>query len=585
MSQSSNSQAIGPRYKWIALSNTTLGVLMATINSNIVLISLPAIFDGIGINPLDPSQTNYLLWMLLGYMVVMATLLVTFGRISDMFGRVRMYNLGFAVFTVGSILLFLTPGTGDTAALEMIIFRIIQAIGGSFLFANSTAILTDAFPARQRGMAMGINQVAAIVGSILGLILGGVLAAVNWRLVFLVSVPFGIFGTVWAYMKLRETAQVNRNQKIDWLGNITFFVGLIVLLLGLTYGIEPYGDAATGWGNPFVIGAIVFGLLLLIAFVFIELRVPDPMFRLSLFKYRAFSIGIFSNFLSSLARGGLQFMLIIWLQGIWLPLHGYSFEDTPLWAGIYMLPMMVGMIVVGPISGLLSDRMGAKTLATLGLLVQVLGFILLTLLPADFNYLWFAALLALMGLAQGLFSVPNTTALMNSAPANQRGAAAGMNSTSQNAASVISMAIFFSIVTLGLAAALPTTLSTGLTQAGLPTATANQIAHLPPIAALFGAFLGYNPMATLIPAPVLHQLSAASQANLLGKTFFPNLISSPFMVGLHAAFYISAGLCLIAMISSLMRGKQFIHGESEDDITIEAQPKKAILAQHGANQT
>ncbi len=578
MAQNSNSVVLGPRYKWIALSNTTLGVLMATINSNIVLISLPSIFNGIGINPLDSSKTNYLLWMLLGYMVVMATLLVTFGRISDMFGRVKMYNLGFAIFTLASVLLFLTPGKGDTAALELILFRVLQAVGGSFLFANSTAILTDAFPVHERGMAMGINQVAAIVGSILGLILGGVLAAINWRLVFLVNVPFGLFGTVWAYLKLKEVAKINKNQHIDWLGNITFFFGLIVLLLGLTYGIEPYGASPTGWGNPLVIAAIGIGVLLLVSFVFIELRVPDPMFRLTLFKSRAFSIGILTNFLSSLSRGGLQFMLIIWLQGVWLPLHGYSFADTPLWAGIYMLPMMAGMIIVGPISGILADRMGAKTLATLGLFAQVVGFILLTFLPANFNYLWFALLLALMGLAQGLYSVPNTTALMNSAPADQRGAASGMNSTATNAASVVSMAVFFSIVTLGLASTLPKTLSVGLMHAGLPSAISNQIAHLPPIAALFAAFLGYNPMATLIPPAVLHQLPALSQANLLGKTFFPTLISSPFMTGLSATFYISALLCLIATVASLLRGKQYIYkDEKESDTSLYALEEEPVL--------
>jgi EmrB/QacA subfamily drug resistance transporter len=578
MSQNKQSAAIGPRYKWVALSNTTLGVLMATINSNIVLIALPAIFNGIGINPLDPSQTNYLLWMLLGYMVITATLLVTMGRISDMLGRVRLYNLGFAIFTIASILLFLTPGRGDVAAMEMIIFRLIQAVGGSLLQANSTAILTDAFPTSQRGMALGINQVAAIVGSILGLILGGVLSAINWRFVFLVSVPFGIFGTVWAYMKLRELSQPNRQQKIDWLGNATFFVGLIVLMLGLTYGIMPYGNAATGWGNPFVLGAVALGVILLILFVFVELHVPDPMFRLTLFRVRAFSIGNICNFLSSLSRGGLQFMLIIWLQGVWLPLHGYSFADTPLWAGIYMLPMMFGMIVIGPISGTLADRVGSKVLATTGLFVQMAGFLLLTLLPANFDYVWFAVLLALMGLAQGLFSVPNTTALMNSVPPDQRGAASGMNATALNASSVISMTAFFTIVTLGLAAALPSALSVGLMQAGLAANVANQIAHLPPISALFAAFLGYNPMATLIPTAALHQLSAAAQANLLGKSFFPNLISAPFMVGLHAAFYISAFLCLVAAIASLMRGKTYVYGQAEPAKTAEVRREKPAFA-------
>ncbi len=558
----SGSVTVGPRYKWVALSNTTLGILMATINANIVLIALPAIFNGIGINPLAPGETNYLLWMLLGYMVVTATLLVTFGRISDMFGRVRLYNLGFAIFTAASILLFLTPGKGNTAALELIIFRMIQAIGGSFLQANSTAILTDAFPVRQRGTAMGINLVAGIIGSVLGLILGGILAAINWRYVFLVNVPFGLFGTVWAYLKLRETSQPNKGQKIDWLGNITFFVGLVVLLLALTYGIEPYGSAPVGWSSPYVIAGIIVGVLLLALFVFIETRVPDPMFRLHLFKVRAFSIGAFCNFLSGLARAGLQFMLIIWLQGIWLPLHGYSYADTPLWAGIYILPMLVGSIIFGPISGVLSDRIGAKLLATAGLFLQMVGFLLLTLLPANFDYIWFAVLLALMGLAQGLFQVPNTTSLMNSVPADQRGTASGMNATTTNAASVMSLAVFFSIVTLGLAASLPATLSAGLIHAGLPATISNQIAHLPPIAALFAAFLGYNPMATLVPKAALQLLPQASQANILGKSFFPNLISGPFMTGLHAVFYLAAALCLISAIASLFRGKRFVYGET-----------------------
>ena len=573
----SSTVAVGPRYKWVALSNTTLGVLMATINANIVLIALPAIFNGIGINPLAPGETNYLLWMLLGYMVVTATLLVTFGRISDMLGRVRLYNLGFAIFTVASILLFLTPGKGNTAALELIVFRMIQAVGGSFLQANSTAILTDAFPPQQRGTAMGINQIAGIVGSVLGLILGGLLAAINWRLIFLVNVPFGIFGTVWAYLKLREISLPNKNQHIDWLGNITFFVGLVVLLLGLTYGIEPYGSAPVGWGNPWVISGVVIGIVLLVLFVFIETRVPDPMFRLSLFKTRPFSIGALCNFLSSLARAGLQFMLIIWLQGIWLPLHGYAFADTPLWAGIYILPMLVGSVIFGPVSGVLADRFGSKTLATVGLFTQAAGFLLLTLLPANFNYIWFAIFLFIMGLSQGLFTVPNTTSLMNSVPASQRGTASGMNATTTNAASVMSLAVFFSIITLGLAAALPTTLSSGLIHAGLPAAPSNAISHLPPIAALFGAFLGYNPMQTLIPPHVLGLLSAGSRNYILGKTFFPNLISGPFMLGLRAVFYLSAGLCLVSAIVSFFRGKRYIYTEPENATSLDSLKEEAVF--------
>jgi EmrB/QacA subfamily drug resistance transporter len=553
-------QGVGPNYKWIALSNTTLGILMATINSSIVLISLPAIFTGIGINPLSPGETNYFLWLLLGYLVVTATLLVTFGRISDMFGRVRLYNLGFAIFTIASILLSLTPGSGNTAALELIIFRLLQGVGGGFLFANSTAILTDAFPPTQRGMAMGINQIAAILGSIIGLILGGVLSVVNWRLVFLVSVPFGIFGTFWAYWKLRETAQIRAHQRIDWVGNITFALGLTLLLIGITYGIEPYGNSTMGWTNPFVVAALIIGVLFLAVFVWIELHISDPMFRLDLFKIRMFAAGNVSGFLASTARGGLQFMLIIWLQGIWLPLHGYSFEVTPLWAGIYLLPLMFGFVILGPLSGWLSDRFGARLFSTMGMVIQALGFLGLTFLPANFNYLWFALLLVVLGVGQGMFAAPNTTAIMNSVPAEYRGVSSGMRATFQNAASVMSIGVFFSIITVGLAVAMPPVLASGLIQAGVPGGIANQIAHLPPTAALFAAFLGYNPMGTLLPPAVLHSLSSAQQANLLGKSFFPNLISAPFMVGLHAVFYLSVVLCLIAAFASLLRGQRYIHG-------------------------
>ncbi|HLH61611.1 MAG TPA: MFS transporter [Ktedonobacteraceae bacterium] len=552
---------VGPHYKWIALTNTTLGVLMASIDASIVLISLPAIFNGIHVNPLAPGETDYFLWILLGYMVVTATLLVTFGRISDMFGRVRFYNLGFAIFTVGSILLWLTPGTGNTGALELILFRLIQGVGAGFLFSNSAAILTDAFPANQRGLALGINQVAAILGSVIGLILGGILSYFSWRLVFLVSVPVGIVGTVWAYLMLREIASIRGHQRIDWAGNITFALGATILLLGITYGIQPYGGAPTGWGNPFVLGAISLGIVLLALFIWIELHVEDPMFHLRLFKIRMFAAGNASSFLASIARGGLQFMLVIWLQGIWLPLHGYNYDVTPLWAGIYLLPLLIGFVLMGPMSGWLSDRFGARVFSTTGMLIQAVGFILLTILPTNFNYIWFALLLFMLGIGQGMFSSPNTSSIMGSVPAEQRGAASGMRATFQNSGSLVSIGIFFSIVTIGLASSLPTTLFSGLTQAGVPVATANTIAHLPPTAALFAAFLGYNPMATLIPVPVLHALPLARQANLLGHSFFPNLISSPFMIGLHGVFYLSAGMCFIAAVASFLRGKRYTYGQ------------------------
>src|SRR6266566_1400745 len=493
---SRRNRPVGPHYKWVVLSNTTMGVLMASIDISIVLISLPTIFKGIQIDPLAPGETNYFLWILLGYMVVTATLLVTFGRISDMFGRVRFYNLGFAIFAVGSTLLWLTPSTGNAGALELILFRFIQGIGAGFLFANSAAILTDAFPAHQRGLALGINQIAAVLGSVIGLIMGGILSYFDWRLVFLVSVPVGIVGTIWAYMMLCEVATIREHQKIDWAGNLTFVAGLTILLFGITYGIEPYGGAPIGWGNPLVLGALVLGVILLAAFIWIELHVQDPMFRLGLFRIRMFAAGNASSFLASIARGGLQFMLVIWLQGIWLPLHGYNYDVTPLWAGIYLLPLLIGFVLMGPLSGWLSDRFGARIFSTTGMLIQTVGFILLTILPTNFNYIWFALLLFMLGIGQGMFSSPNTSSVMGSVPAEQRGAASGMRSTFQNSGSLVSIGVFFSIVTIGLASALPSTLFKGLTQAGVPGTTANNIAHLPPTAALFAAFLGYNPMAT-----------------------------------------------------------------------------------------
>jgi EmrB/QacA subfamily drug resistance transporter len=551
-----------PEYKWIALANTTLGALMATIDSSIVLISLPAIFRGIHMDPLAAGNSTYLLWMMMGYTVVTATLLVTFGRISDMFGRVRMYNLGFLIFTIGSILLSVVPGTGTAAATQLIIYRVIQGIGGGFLMSNSTAILIDAFPVNERGRALGINQIAAIGGSVLGLLLGGFLADLHWRWVFLISVPVGIAGTIWAYTMLKEVAVIRKDQKLDWPGNITFAVGLTVLLLGITNGIMPYGASSMGWGNPKVIASIVGGIALLIAFVFIELRSADPMFRIELFKIRMFTAGNISGFLASLGRGGLNFMLVIWLQGIWLPLHGYRFEDTPLWSAIYMLPLMIGFLVSGPVGGALSDKYGARAFSTIGMLLNAVGFVGLAMLPADFNYVTFATLLLLMGIGMGLFAAPNTASIMNAVPPHTRGVSSGMRATFQNTANTFSMGIFFSIVIAGLSGSLGSTLFSGLTQAGVPAAVAQGVAKLPPVGALFAAFLGYNPMGALIPAQVQQVMPAAAVAKVTGNQFFPNLISPPFMVGLKWAFAISAVLSLIAAAASALRGERQIH-ESE----------------------
>ncbi len=548
-------------YKWIALSNTTIGILMVTISSSITLIALPDIFRGIHLNPLDPGNTSYFLWLLMGFLLVTSVLVVSLGRVGDIYGRVKMYNLGFAIFTLFSILLSVTWMSGKGGALWLIVMRLLQGVGGAFLFANSSAIITDAFPEDQRGLALGVNAVAAISGSFIGLIVGGLLAPIEWRLVFLVCVPFGLFGTVWAYLKLRDSG-VRIPAKIDWWGNITFAVALVSILTGIVYGIEPYGGHNMGWTNPGVLAALIGGVLTLALFAHIEKRVADPMFRMPLFRIRAFAAGNLANLLGALGRGGLMFILIIWLQGVWLPLHGYSFSSTPLWAAIYMIPLTVGFLVAGPTSGYLTDRFGARPFATGGMVGVALAFGMLELLPMNFPYLAFAAVLVLMGLSMGLFSSPNRTGVMNSLPPDQRGAGAGMMNTFQNAAQVLSIGVFFTVITLGLAATLPAHLYAGLVAHHVPAAAARRVAGEPPIGALFAAFLGFNPIQQLLPASALAGLTHGQVAALTGRTFFPRLIAGPFATGLHYAFDFAIVASLVAAVASWMRGKRYVHGQA-----------------------
>ena len=551
----------GPKYKWIALSNTTLGVLMAMINQSIVLISLPDIFHGINLNPLGPGNTSYLLWMFMGFMVVGAVLVTSFGRLGDMYGRVRMYNMGFAVFSVASVALTLTYFQGGGAALWLILWRVVQGVGGAFLFANSTAIITDAFPASERGLALGLNSIAAVAGSFIGLILGGLLGPVNWHLVFLVSAPVGVFGTLWAYFMLHDTG-VRKHAKMDWWGNVLFGVGLVSILVGITYGLQPYGTSAMGWTNPWVLAAMIGGVILLVVFVLVEMNVAEPLFRIALFKIRAFAYGNLANLLLAMSRGGMQFMLIIWLQGIWLPLHGYSYSQTPLWAGIYLVPMTLAVLVSAPLSGVLSDRMGAKAFTVGGPLVSAAAFVGLILLPVNFPYWLFALLIALNGFGAGLFSAPNRAEMMNSVPADSRGAAGGMIATFMNAASVLSIGVFFSLMVTGLASTLPHTMFSGLTAQGVPATYANGIAHEPPIGVLFASFLGYNPMQQAL-GPVLSHMPAAHAAYLTGRQFFPMLISTPFHDGLGVAFGFALGCCVLGAIFSALTGKPKPQGEHE----------------------
>jgi MFS family permease len=562
------------RYKWVALSNTTLAVLLATLDASITLIAMPDIFRGIHLDPLVAGNSFYLLWMVLGYLVVSSVLIVSLGRLGDMYGRVRLYNLGFVIYTVASLILTVDWMTGREGATYLIVFRIVQGIGGAFLLANSAAILTDAFPANQRGMALGINNIVGVSGLFIGLILGGLLAPISWRLVFLISVPVGLFGTVWAYLKLRELSSPRRT-RVDWPGNVTFALGLILIMVSVTYGIRPYGGHPTGWTSPRVIALLGSGLAFLVAFVFIERRARDPMFRLPLLRIRAFTFGTLSTFLAAIARGGLMFMLIIWLQGIWLPLHGYSFTDTPLWAGIYMLPLTIGMLISGPTSGYLSDRFGARGFATGGMLATALSFVLLALLPTDFSYPAFAAILFMTGASMGLFASPNRAAVMNSLPPGDRGAGGGMNQTFQNSAQVLSVGIFFTLMILGLAATLPHAMASGLEAHGVSAAAAERAAHLPPVSILFAAFLGYNPIQHLLGGSVLSQLPAHTQALLTGRSFFPNLISLPFRNGLHEAFAFAIVACLVAAVASWSRGERYVDAGTESTAPTAAEPVPA----------
>ncbi|MFP3255759.1 MAG: MFS transporter [Thermoplasmata archaeon] len=548
------------QYKYTVLTNTMLGALMASINMNIVMVTLPTIFRGLGIDPFAAGEFTYLLWILMGYSIVLATILVTFGRISDMFGRVRMYTLGFIIFTIASILLSIVPGnSGNMGALILIIFRMVQAVGGGFLMVNSTALITDAFPVNERGKALGINQIAFIVGSLLGLILGGILAGYDWHLVFIVNIPFALAGTFWSIFKLKEKAETQKVPMDIW-GNVSLALSLILISLGFTYALEPYGNSQMGWSNPWVIASFIFGSISLIIFIFIERRVKYPLFNLSLFKIRPFAFGNISLFLSGLGRGAVMFLVIIWLQGIYLPLHGYSYTETPFWAGIYMLPMMLGMVIFGPIGGALTDKYGARIFATTGMGIIAISLFLLTLLPYNFNLLEFEIIIFINGVGGGLFASPNTTAIMNAVSSRDRASANGMRMTINNISSTISMAIFFSIAITIFSNDLPSAMATKLASLNAPPQLISMLSQIPASGILFGAFLGMNPLSGL-PATVVNSLPISLREALQSSTFLPNVIGPSFMKGLTYSIYIALILTVAGLIFSALMGGRYVHEE------------------------
>ena len=569
----------GTRHRRSVLGVTTLGVFLTFVNGSIVLISLPAIFRGLRLDPLEPSNIDYLLWLLIGFLLVTAVFVVLAGRLGDIFGRGRCFTVGFVVFTFGAVLSSLVPSMGSAGALELIVCRCVTALGGALMAANSTALIVDAYPADRRGAAIGINQIAAIGGSFLGLVIGGVLAAHSWRSVFWVSIPFGVVGTIWSMRSLHAADSVvsmssedRRDQlrRLDLWGNVTLTVGLVGVLLAMTYGVQPYGGHVTGWTSPRVLTYLVGGLVFLAAFVVVERRVADPMFDVALFRIRAFTAGNVAALLCQLARGGMQFMLIIWLQGIWLPRHGYSFADTPLWAGIYLLPLSVGFLVSGPICGKLSDRYGARWFATGGMLIVAASFVLLTALPADFSYWIFAVIMLVNGIGSGMFASPNAIAVLNAVPASQRGVANGMRTTFMNSAQVLSIGLFFTMLVLGLAGSLSTQLDRGLVAAGVPAAAAHATASGPPVGALFASFLGYDPVRTLMPPSSYAALSPHQQATVSGHDFFSTAISGAFMNGITVVFTIAAVFCVIAAVASYFRGGRYVHDEVMADDVLDA---------------
>lgn len=471
-----------------------------------------------------------------------------------------MYNMGFAIFAVFSIRLSITRLHGRGAALFMIVMRLMQGVGGAFIMANTAAMLSDAFPPNQRGLALGTNSVAGIAGSFIGLVLGGVLGPIDWRLVFWVSVPVGIIGTLWGVLKLKDKG-TRRPVKIDWFGNAAFAVGLIAVLSGLSTVSNPYDGQTMGWANPWVLVSLVGGVTMSSLFVWIETRVSAPMFHIPLFKIRAFTAGNVASLMAALGRGGLMFILIIWLQGIWLPTHGYSFSQTPLWAGILMLPLTGGFLLAGPLSGDLSDRYGARPFATVGMR------------PLSASGCWSYSrstshtpgspfFIGANGLSRGLFASPNRAAVMSSVPPGQRGQSSGMGATIMNSAMVLSVGIFFSVIIVGLSADLPATLYQGLTAHGVDVTAARKVADLPPTSSVFSAFLGYNPVRSMLaPTGVLVHLKPGQAAFLAGRAFFPKRIAVRFAHGLHEALDFAVAACLVPVAASAVMGRQYFHKE------------------------
>lgn len=415
------------QYKWTVLSNTTLGVLMSSLDTNIVLIALPTIAKQLpGTSLLD------LIWILIGYQLITAAILVSFGRLADMFGRVKLYNLGFIIFTAGSALCSIS-----FTSLELILFRMIQGVGAAFLFSNSAAVITDAFPISERGKALGINQVAIVFGAAMGLVFGGFLVSLlGWRSIFWVNIPIGIFASLWSHFKLKELAIIEKGQRIDLTGNFTFAGGLALILVAIT--VYSLGSLS----GLYALIMILFGLALIIFFVIVEIRARYPMFNMSLFKVKAFSYGSLALLLNALANGAITIVLVFYLQGPTMRL-------TPLVAGIFLVPMSASLAVIGPISGILSDRYGQRFFAVLGLVTSIIGFALLSRIGETITFAQLLLPLIFVGVGMGFFASPNRSGIMSGSPPRYRGVASGMSATMNNVGRTFSTGIAFLVIAIG----------------------------------------------------------------------------------------------------------------------------------------
>ena len=394
---------------------------MASLDRNIVLIALPSIA-----NELHTSLIT-LVWIAIGYWVVTASMLLTFGRLADMFGRVKLYNLGFALFTFGSGLCCVSQ-TGE----QLIVFRIIQALGAAFIFSNSSAILSDSFPESERGKALGINQISIVVGSVVGLVIGGALTSYfGWRSIFWINIPIGIFATVWAFSKLKELGTIKK-EKIDWMGNLLFTGGIIILLVGITFGSFHLLSTFE------IILCILAGISLLIIFYKNEKKVSFPMIELTLFRIRLFTNSNIAIFFNSLARGAFTFVMIFYLQGPTMRLN-------PLDSGIYLIPVSLALAIFAPMTGWFYDKYRSQIISQAGMIVSATGFIILATLGSRISYIDAILPLALIGAGMGIFTSPNRATIMNSVPPNRRGVAAGISTTLVMTGSAFSIGLVFLI--------------------------------------------------------------------------------------------------------------------------------------------